>query len=90
MLRQDASSVRPKREKKADVAVPSDRERSVTEQYAIAGRAALDHAGKNPGFKEELTRALDAELTKSQERKLIGLTLSNTGRGANKRLPPED
>ena len=74
-------ALRKRREKlEAELAVLRDQERTSAEKcHAIAGRAALDHAAKNPGFKQELMGALDAELVKERERKLFGL--SGTGKG---------
>jgi hypothetical protein len=79
MAKDDADAVRKKREKlEAELAVLRDQERTAAEKcYAIAGRAVLDHAAKNPGFKQELMRALDAQLTKGRERKLFGLVASS-------------
>jgi hypothetical protein len=76
MAKNDADTLRRKREKlEAELAVLRDQERTAAEKcYAIAGRAALDHAAKNPGFKRELMRALEAELVKGRERKLFGLS----------------
>jgi hypothetical protein len=76
MAKDDAETLRRKREKlEAELAVLRDQERTAAEKcYAIAGRAALDHAAKNPGFKRELMRALDAELVRGRERKLFGLS----------------
>ena len=74
-------TLRKRREKlEAELAVLRDQERTSAEKcHAIAGRAALDYAAKNPGFKKELMGALDAELVKERERKLFGL--SGTGKG---------
>jgi hypothetical protein len=76
MAKSDADTLRQRREKlEAELAVLRDQERTAADRsHAIAGRAALDHAAKNPGFKQELMRALDAELTKGRERKLFGLS----------------
>jgi hypothetical protein len=62
MAKNDADALRRKREKlEAELAVLRDQERTAAEKcHAIAGRAALDHAAKNPGFKRELMRALGA------------------------------
>ena len=81
MPKMDATDLRKRREKlEAELAVLRDQERTSAEKcHAIAGRAALDYAAKNPGFKQELMGALDAELVKERERKLFGL--SGTGKG---------
>ena len=81
MAKDDTDSLRKRREKlEAELAALRDQERTAAEKiYTIAGRAALDHADKNPGFKQELLRALDAELVKERERKLFAL--SATGKG---------
>jgi hypothetical protein len=77
MAKDDADTLRKKREKlEAELAVLRDQERTAAEKcHAIAGRAALDHAAKNPEFKKVLLRALDQELVKGRERKLFGLPL---------------
>jgi hypothetical protein len=81
MAKDDTDTLRKRREKlEAELAVLRDQERTAAEKcHAIAGRAALDYAAKNPGFKEELMRALDAEVVKERERKLFGL--AGTGKG---------
>jgi hypothetical protein len=74
----DADVLRKKREKlEAELAVLRDQERTAAgKSHAIVGRAALDHAAKNPAFKRDLMRALDAELVKGRERRLFGLAVS--------------
>lgn len=85
MPKLDADDLRKRREKlEAELAVLRDQERTAAEKcHAIAGRAALDYAAKNPAFKEELMRALDAELHKGRERKLFGLSGGDKGVPAN-------
>src|SRR3712207_4092780 len=74
MAKEDAHHLRKTREKlEAELAGLRHHKRTAAENHhAIAGRAGLDHAAKNPGFKRELMRALDAELVKGRERKLFG------------------
>ena len=76
MAKDDTDTLRKRREKlEAELAVLRDQERTAAEKcHAIAGRAVLDHAAKNPGFKQELMRVLDMELVKGRERKLFGLS----------------
>ncbi len=86
MAKDNADSLRKKREKlEAALTALRDQERTAAEKsHAVAGRAALDHAAKNPGFKQELLRALDAELVKERERKLFGLASAGKGKMASR------
>jgi hypothetical protein len=64
-----------------------DRERGRNlKRFAIVGRAVLAHAGRDPAYKEGLLAVLDAELRKSSERELFGLS-SETGTGRKGRRP---
>jgi hypothetical protein len=78
MAKTDADALRKRREKlEAELAVLRDQERTAAEKcHAIAGRAVLDHAARNPAFKQELMRVLDAQLVKGRERKLFGLVVN--------------
>jgi hypothetical protein len=42
-------------------------------RHAIVGRAVLARAGRDPAYREALTRLLSAELRKASERELFGL-----------------